>query len=497
MLIVLFFIVFPNIYTASMLSSVSMFKMFDHLTQCTTVFSFAQLQNTSIFEILLSEFGGIDIANSMVHEMLPSVSNDIHNLNRILSSKDQLLDAGGWLRDFELESQITDTMSDCDFPILHWQNAVDAQTAFQLAQNGSSPFILRGWIDGLEKDHAKPANLSADVSSNKLNASGKWTASRLWTRESLIRLYGNRIIKMGSQSAIIWNAGVAPNEIALQDYLDGMRTTFLEKHIERKPSVVSGTCKSMHDSNQNGGSDRSESGNLQMDSDSFSFDNHILKAIPELNQQFSSPPFLSEDTNQRSNTQPSNGRQKHNRQQMSVILSLGQSRTGLPFHTHGDTWLGLVYGKKMWFIYPPWAQPPKHVMESTNPMSPVYHWYTHILPMMKDTYDLPAHPLPFWTSDCGDGARFASRKTHTQINPGFKPFQCIQQAGDVVFLPALWSHQTMNIGETIGIGGQQAINPFRRLELSQRFLKQDPQNVEMLKNQGIALAGTHDISVLS
>ena len=32
------------------------------------------------------------------------------------------------------------------------------------------------------------------------------------------------------------------------------------------------------------------------------------------------------------------------------ILSLGASRTGLPFHVHGETWLGLVFGKKRWFL---------------------------------------------------------------------------------------------------------------------------------------------------
>jgi hypothetical protein len=35
------------------------------------------------------------------------------------------------------------------------------------------------------------------------------------------------------------------------------------------------------------------------------------------------------------------------------MLSLGQSRAGLPIHVHGETWLGLVYGAKRWFLYPP------------------------------------------------------------------------------------------------------------------------------------------------
>ena len=41
------------------------------------------------------------------------------------------------------------------------------------------------------------------------------------------------------------------------------------------------------------------------------------------------------------------------------MLSLGASRTGLPFHIHGETWLALIHGRKRWFVYPPGAYPPK------------------------------------------------------------------------------------------------------------------------------------------
>lgn len=35
------------------------------------------------------------------------------------------------------------------------------------------------------------------------------------------------------------------------------------------------------------------------------------------------------------------------------IFSLGASGAGLPFHTHGETWLGVLYGAKRWALYPP------------------------------------------------------------------------------------------------------------------------------------------------
>lgn len=35
------------------------------------------------------------------------------------------------------------------------------------------------------------------------------------------------------------------------------------------------------------------------------------------------------------------------------MLSLGASGAGLPFHSHGETWLGVAYGAKRWALYPP------------------------------------------------------------------------------------------------------------------------------------------------
>ncbi len=45
---------------------------------------------------------------------------------------------------------------------------------------------------------------------------------------------------------------------------------------------------------------------------------------------------------------------------------------------------------------------------------------------------------------------------------GYRPLECVQEAGDVVFLPARWSHLTVNIGETIAIGGQASLNAAQR-----------------------------------
>ena len=51
-----------------------------------------------------------------------------------------------------------------------------------------------------------------------------------------------------------------------------------------------------------------------------------------------------------------------------TMLSLGGPGSGLPFHVHGQTWLGLVFGEKQWFLYPPGYTVPPELL-NTLPLS--------------------------------------------------------------------------------------------------------------------------------
>ena len=39
------------------------------------------------------------------------------------------------------------------------------------------------------------------------------------------------------------------------------------------------------------------------------------------------------------------------------VLSLGRSRTGLPYHSHGQSALALLHGRKLWLLHPPGPAP--------------------------------------------------------------------------------------------------------------------------------------------
>ena len=122
--------------------------------------------------------------------------------------------------------------------------------------------------------------------------------SNKWTRAYLLEHFGDRGANVGTGSDIIYAGGGAANHATLRDLLRRMR---------------------------NG-------------SDAVAFDARLLGTLPELARDFAAPPVLARAFP----AAASYG-----------LLSLGPSRSGLPPHAHGEAWLGLVAGRKRWFLRAP------------------------------------------------------------------------------------------------------------------------------------------------
>ena len=41
-----------------------------------------------------------------------------------------------------------------------------------------------------------------------------------------------------------------------------------------------------------------------------------------------------------------------------------------------------------------------------------------------------------------------------------RPMQCVQKAGDVLYVPALWGHGTLNQQQSIGVAFEISLEPF-------------------------------------
>lgn len=102
---------------------------------------------------------------------------------------------------------------------------------------------------------------------------------------------------------------------------------------------------------------------------------------------------------------------------------LGAAGTGAPVHVHGHALNTLVYGQKQWIL-----SPPEKGMYSTLPA--IQHF-----------------PRKVWTSQ-------------RQEQEGDGGYRCTQYAGDVLYVPSLWAHGTVNMRQSIGVAHEFSVESF-------------------------------------
>lgn len=102
------------------------------------------------------------------------------------------------------------------------------------------------------------------------------------------------------------------------------------------------------------------------------------------------------------------------------IFFLGASSSGVSFHKHADAWNGVIYGQKRWFLYPTTHTPPGGVYPGFTQIE----WYNKIYPSLSE-------------EDA--------------------PMECVQEAGEILYLPEGTYHGTINLGDTVAIGIQKKL----------------------------------------
>jgi hypothetical protein len=328
------------------------------------------------------------------------------NANNKKAEDAKAAEASGWRADEDME--IRSKGVQCDLHIFESVGELSSRKDLLDRMNGK-PFIVR-------------------------NVVSKWPAKYKWKFANFSSIYGDKMVKTGSESSIVYGGGAAGITKNVTRILADMRS--------------------------------------QNYSDYFTFDVSILQSIPALRQDYRVPPALFDwDT-------PVNEKQGL----MWHMLSMGASRSGLPFHVHGATWLGLVFGKKRWFLYPPGYGQPESTHTAFSTVRPVYDWFVEVYPTLLN---LPK-PSLFWVDITG--SKTLDDTDHVGAVAGYRPFECIQNENDLMFLPNGWSHQTLNVGEAVALGGQAALTATDRLKLANDVLLKFPRNVDALKASGLSLA---------
>lgn len=96
--------------------------------------------------------------------------------------------------------------------------------------------------------------------------------------------------------------------------------------------------------------------------------------------------------------------------QHSYSWGLSGDGTGVPFHFHNHVFAEVLVGRKWWFLYPYEKKP------EFDPNDTTLNWVRERLPLLGD---------------------------------GEQPLQCILLPGQVLYLPSLWYHATLNLGQTV------------------------------------------------
>jgi len=103
-----------------------------------------------------------------------------------------------------------------------------------------------------------------------------------------------------------------------------------------------------------------------------------------------------------------------------TTLALGGSRSGMLFHSHDLAWCALIYGRKRWFFF-----------------------------------DDRTFRLPIWTSNYDMLANEYVHRKDFRAWWGHKGWECVQEPGELMYIPPRLEHAVMNVGETIGIVGER------------------------------------------
>jgi len=121
-------------------------------------------------------------------------------------------------------------------------------------------------------------------------------------------------------------------------------------------------------------------------------------------------------------------------------VSMGPSGEGLPLHAHLRTWQAQVAGKKLWLLSEPGSLPPGWSL--THPQQLVQE----VIPSIR-----------------GD-------------SEAAKLWRCILGPGDVIYFPDYWWHGTLNIGDSVSVGGEHVAASVKSvLRDEQRFDKHVPK----------------------
>eukprot|EP00750_Incisomonas_marina_P012348 INCI16741.1.p1 GENE.INCI16741.1~~INCI16741.1.p1 ORF type:complete len:527 (-),score=69.81 INCI16741.1:205-1785(-) len=100
------------------------------------------------------------------------------------------------------------------------------------------------------------------------------------------------------------------------------------------------------------------------------------------------------------------------------LFMMGPAGSGTSFHFHQEAWTGLIYGRKRWFFYDP---------DHRTPPGGFY----------------PSVAATQWLEE-----------DYRDLAPEDKPQECLQQPGQLFYVPEHWFHAVVNVDDVVAISMQ-------------------------------------------
>ena len=240
----------------------------------------------------------------------------------------------------------------------------------------------------------------------------QWTNVSFWTKTNLLSKYGDSNFNFGESIDIVLSDGNAQNNVTLNDYI-----------------------------------------NINDNNDKYIFDRGIWSDLISSNTNLKKFKLWKKDINKGG---------------IFMVSTSNKSGTGTTFHKHGGTFIALISGRKRYFLYPPYIQP----IGGYPPSFSTIKYFNKIYPFLDK--EMVQHTT-FDFNDISDIYRHEKyllfnkllkmksiqeilSKMESKIFSSYKPIECIQNEGDILYLPKLWWHAVLNLGDVIGISIQNDDN---------------------------------------
>ena len=135
-------------------------------------------------------------------------------------------------------------------------------------------------------------------------------------------------------------------------------------------------------------------------------------------------------------------------------VSLGPSGAGLPWHNHDAAWQAVVRGAKLFLLLPPLAPPPATDGPAIASLGAALGRF--FLPPPMDFVTAANTTSSSWLAEGASDIEALWAQSGDEPAAGRRKLQwVVVRPGDALFVPCNWWHATLNIGETLALGGQQ------------------------------------------